>query len=489
MLLRTRGRERGETARRLGRLLTGLAVVAGAAALFWACSKEGRTHGEYNNETPYLQVNEYLNERQMKEALLYAGNLDDGPDKILLRTWITLFDLDSAEVCSNVKAACADKHNNRKVSPNLAYRRYFVAATVLSAENVKAYSQSLEFVQKAANICKKDSTIGDENEISYLLGFLYSRQGRVIEGIKAYQECLKKTEGRNSETEVKAHLGMATFYHQWARRKEELNEMRKALHVANATDKMNIYTLFDLERSAGRTYEVNHDADSALYYYKQAFEIAVVEDMTFYIETLKKSILSLQSENRGATSHANLTDGLESDKELRKIINSKMKEQKTVTDNLNINLQHEAKQNKLLLMTSLLLLVAIIAVVVYFERNSRRHKERVLKSESRIKEIEVVLEMQSLDVWQAERDSERFMNHFNAKYPNFIPALLQRNSDITKNDQLLCALLALGESGTAIQDIRHISKESFWAARYRIRTKLGLTHNDKLEDFLTQLLK
>ena len=109
-------------------------------------------------------------------------------------------------------------------------------------------------------------------------------------------------------------------------------------------------------------------------------------------------------------------------------------------------------------------------------------------SESRIKEIEIALSKKEIDISLAENNAEKFMQQVRAKYPDFIPALTARNPKITGCDLVLCALIALGTGNDSIQELRHISKKSLWAARYRIRTKLHLNHEDALESVLYKIL-
>ena len=106
-----------------------------------------------------------------------------------------------------------------------------------------------------------------------------------------------------------------------------------------------------------------------------------------------------------------------------------------------------------------------------------------------MREFEIALDAQHITLLLAERNTEQFMQQFCTMYPNFITRLQEINSNITKNDLVICALIALGEDCASIQKIRHISKESLWAARYRIRTKLKLTHDEKLEDFIRSVIQ
>ena len=123
-----------------------------------------------------------------------------------------------------------------------------------------------------------------------------------------------------------------------------------------------------------------------------------------------------------------------------------------------------------------------------FSVEQRQNLHELKRSESRIREIEMALSSQQVNAFLAEQNTGRFMEHFTGKYPNFVPRLQERNAKLTKQDLTLCALIALGESNESIQEIRHISKESLWAARYRLRSKLQLQHDQRLEDFLRETL-
>ena len=436
---------------------------------------------------PYRDIHQYMCKNLITEGIHYVDSMQSCPDKFILRAYMLLYSSDSAYICSVLDSAWLGKVHSED-HPMLRYKRCMTSALILSSDNVNDYSRALHYAKMAVNIYERDSTIGNFCDNCNLLGLIYFQTGRIVESIKSYRACLEHVTSKDKTAEVQAHLGLAYIFHKWARKKIELEYACKAIDIASEVDELDVYTSCNASRIAGIAFEDNNELDSALYYYRQAFQIAVMAGMTHYAEKLKDNILSLQDSHQEDPAHENLIRSMESNMELRNMINTQVMELKATNENLRSDLFHESVRSKNLLYVCFFLGISILGVIIYLERYHRHNKDITLRSESRIREIEMALETQTINAWLAEKDTDRFMQHFRAKYPFFIPCLQQRNDSITKNDLVLCALIALGESNSRIQDIRHISKESLWAARYRIRAKLNLMHEEKLEDFLRNLL-
>ena len=453
----------------------------------WGGGNTGRTD-RAGADTLYDHVGALMGRRQTAEALAFAESLPPGTDSYVLRAYLTLYASDSAHICSLLDSADipAGLH---EANLRLQYLRHVAAARILAAEGVGDYERAGLMAQQAVDLCRHDSSIGSYSEIHNLLGMIYFHKGKIVESAKAYRGSLEKAENEdNRMAMLEAYTGLATLFHKWSRKKIELEYMRKAMDIVAGGQDIDAYSASTTACMAGRAFEANNEPDSALYYYRQAYQVALTSGMTRYAEALNADILRMLKSGDERPTYAAGTQGNGPDRELRKLIQNQDRELRQMHDNLLTRLTREARLNKGLLCACAALLTAIIGVVVYLRRTQRQNLHELKRSESRIREIEMALSSQQVNAFLAEQNTGRFMEHFTGKYPNFVPRLQERNAKLTKQDLTLCALIALGESNESIQEIRHISKESLWAARYRLRSKLQLQHDQRLEDFLRETL-
>ncbi len=90
---------------------------------------------------------------------------------------------------------------------------------------------------------------------------------------------------------------------------------------------------------------------------------------------------------------------------------------------------------------------------------------------------------------QIDKDWEDFKLHFENVHKDFFVKLNYLNPSLTNNDLKLCALVRLNLSMKEIAQMLGISTESVKTARYRLRKKLNLEHEDSLNDYLIGLDK
>ena len=89
----------------------------------------------------------------------------------------------------------------------------------------------------------------------------------------------------------------------------------------------------------------------------------------------------------------------------------------------------------------------------------------------------------STEIFNSDKEAE-FRRSFTAFYPDYIPALHRLNPDITRTDELIAMLIILELSSDEIALTLGISKIGVNKARSRMRKRLGLAGDTKLEDFL-----
>ena len=89
----------------------------------------------------------------------------------------------------------------------------------------------------------------------------------------------------------------------------------------------------------------------------------------------------------------------------------------------------------------------------------------------------------STEIFNSNKEAE-FRRSFTAFYPDYIPALHRLSPDITRTDELIAMLIILELSSDEIALTLGISKIGVNKARSRMRKRLGLAGDTKLEDFL-----
>ncbi len=85
---------------------------------------------------------------------------------------------------------------------------------------------------------------------------------------------------------------------------------------------------------------------------------------------------------------------------------------------------------------------------------------------------------------QISKDTEHFHINIETEYKDFLYNLQKRFPDLTENEKRLCAQVRLNLSIKDIASINNISVKSVEMARYRLRKKFGLNHEDNLTEFL-----
>jgi len=95
-----------------------------------------------------------------------------------------------------------------------------------------------------------------------------------------------------------------------------------------------------------------------------------------------------------------------------------------------------------------------------------------------IKEIDITLKLQE--------DWEQFTHHFDQVHGDFSTRLREEFTDLTPNEQKLCAFLRLNLNTKEIANLMGISQRGVEVARYRLRKKLGLEKGQNLSKFILE---
>lgn len=93
-----------------------------------------------------------------------------------------------------------------------------------------------------------------------------------------------------------------------------------------------------------------------------------------------------------------------------------------------------------------------------------------------------------LDKVESEEDWDNFRQNFEKIHRNFFTELKRQFPKLTPSETRLCALIKLNLSNKESASILSIAPESVKKARYRIRKKLNLDSEDKLNEFIMNLI-
>lgn len=113
--------------------------------------------------------------------------------------------------------------------------------------------------------------------------------------------------------------------------------------------------------------------------------------------------------------------------------------------------------------------------------------------EERIKELnsdeDMLKRFTTLTPKTLREDGEsRFRYRFTCMYPQFINSLREMAPGVTRREEILCMLIALGQTTDDIVDLMCIARTSVNIMRHRIRRKLNLDKAESLEDVLQALV-
>jgi len=83
-----------------------------------------------------------------------------------------------------------------------------------------------------------------------------------------------------------------------------------------------------------------------------------------------------------------------------------------------------------------------------------------------------------------QEDWQQFEHHFNQVHGDFLTRIRTEFSDLSPNDQKLCAFLRLNLNTKEISNIMSVSQRGVEIARYRLRKKLNLSKGQNLSKFV-----
>lgn len=136
---------------------------------------------------------------------------------------------------------------------------------------------------------------------------------------------------------------------------------------------------------------------------------------------------------------------------------------------------------------ALLVLVVVLAIAMlsHYYRKRKQHEaenselRNVLQQEA----VGALVKSGIADDGDRSRAEERFLQ----LRPGFFARLKEINPDLTENDLRLCTYISIGMRAKEIAQQLSVTPDSVNTARYRLRKKLNLKSDEKLDDFLRNL--
>ena len=86
-----------------------------------------------------------------------------------------------------------------------------------------------------------------------------------------------------------------------------------------------------------------------------------------------------------------------------------------------------------------------------------------------------------------ENDWDHFFKIFNIVFPDLLKNLTHEYTNLTANDIKICTLIKLNLSNREMSEVLMVSYSSLMTARYRLRKKINLEKEDKLEEVINNV--
>lgn len=108
------------------------------------------------------------------------------------------------------------------------------------------------------------------------------------------------------------------------------------------------------------------------------------------------------------------------------------------------------------------------------------------RGENRNREL-AKLEAEITDELNKNYDDRQLLNQTLVIHRDFIVNMKQRHSNLTENDLLLCCFFLMDIPFETIASLKSISLASLNVARSRLKNKLGISEEQKLNVYLKQM--
>lgn len=378
--------------------------------------------------------------------------------------------------------------------------------------NIGVAYKALKQPDSAVYCFEKALQIAIENNYLSSIAASYNNMGDVYLEKKDYKSSLQKyqlaleffTQNSDERGVWHAQSGIASVLKETGEYTSALNLYKKCIEYFKA--KSDLSYLVPCLKNLSEIYDSLKDARQSFVYYR---EYAAMKDSLSQSETLNK-MASLQM----------------------KLDIDNLEKENAVKNDL---LEKEQKINtlKIYILLGILVIVILIVLIVY---NKKQHQRNLLRLELKTTQQEkgtlqeelkyrlTELESFALQIVQkndllndlkkdlkvfkgidghpaeiknitfkinnaikSNKDLERFSKRVDEVNASFFNTLTQKFPDLTEKEKKLCALLKLNLSSKEIAVLNNVSEGAITMARYRLRKKLAIEHDENLAEFFQNI--
>lgn len=404
-----------------------------------------------------------------------------------------------------------------------------------------------ESVDMCYGICQRAMEYGQKHPDAEIISDIYNYLAWAQNYKGMFQESMKNTKkaiaishkNNNNVQEAWSYTVLSYGFRQEHMEKLEMLTAKKAYQLAQRKNMLMEIDIF-AARVMGWAYEDYQNKDSAIYYFKEAINVAECLGDPLCAAQISESDLRRVEEN-GCRQPDSLSI-------IRSTRLDLFTDQLIESGKLDLRekdftpaIEREKRRFMLLMFSSIALIFALLIAIqltyVYFKKYRRRMKKHIddangqldiaqasLEEErgklthtsSRLQEAYALLQERQDDLYRLQEEQERkqnlieelqrlhhrenfslediqkdprqFTKDFLADNPQFEANLKERLGNLSNHDALLCILIALRVSKEDAVNIFNIRMESMNVARHRLRSKLNLTRTDNLEQVLRSML-
>lgn len=172
----------------------------------------------------------------------------------------------------------------------------------------------------------------------------------------------------------------------------------------------------------------------------------------------------------------------------------------------HLNIQHEKEMRKATYRTIIIICSIVVFVAIALTSILVIHRRKRMKLTAELKQgmIKNAYKMEfAQNLWgEGYQDASNnflipqlfrkngesaFREKFESLYPQFLPLLRKNVENISRNDELLCMMIALDQDLNQIAYNMGIEKTSVNQARYRLRKKMGLNKEESLKKKILEI--
>jgi tetratricopeptide (TPR) repeat protein len=310
-------------------------------------------------------------------------------------------------------------------------------------------------------------------------------QGLILEAIEAYKKAIvagKEATDPYRITPAKQNLAFAYLSIDSIQKAHDLYKECKVINEANGWLDFLVYTYDGLSM----THEKMGNTDSALYYFKKHH---LLEDSIFGID-VQSEMNNLQLQNEVQKRDNELQGTLE------KVYNQK----RTIGS---------------IILGTIFLLIILSSIVWTLYSKSQKSKKQLLESRSTLNQLKEILtlknsevntlrndlkgietlikndqvtSLKSLNLFEfnilTESDWQTFKSFFEKSHPKYLQKIRTTFPNISSAEERLFALIKLNLTNKEAARILGVQTETIKKTRSRLKKRLGLGPNEKLNDFI-----